>query len=207
MASTSSQSGLGSRALSRLYYEAWIFQPLWNCAAPRVSVMSSCQQQYIKPLAAEMKLRSGPSLVFCLNTHGAAGYSCKWIQTQTLSGRRASMLFPDFQSITFHQTGLEQPWTIYCPAKKQTNSVGLKENLASSKVMLCWTFIAFGRREKQGRRSIKEVSVPFVTSGAGHFSCTPFFFFFFTFLKKWSSAKSEGWTFLILEDFGVERYW
>lgn len=77
--------------------------------------------------------------------------------------------------------------------KKRKNSIGLKENLASSKVMLCWTFIVFGRREKQGQRSIKEVSVPFVTSSAGHFSCMAFllwfFFFFFTLSEKVEQQK------------------
>lgn len=128
-----------------------------------------------------------------------------WKKNSLLEG---SALFP-FSIYYFSPDSCGAAANDLLPRKTKINRRGLKENLVSGKVMLCWTFIVFGRREKQGRRSIKEVSVPFVTSSEGHFSCTAFLFFNipFTLSEEWSSKRSEGWTFLRFDDFSQQRCW
>lgn len=82
------------------------------------------------------------------------------------------------------------------PCKKKTknkNSVSLKENLASSKVMVCWTFTAFWK-ERKTRSEIYQRGF----SALCDKQCRPFFLHSFFlrkkkshFLKKWSSKKKK----------------
>lgn len=171
-----------------------------------------------------MKLQSrcsGPGLVFCLNAHTW----CCWLLLQMNSNpnivwkkkrkknsfqkkvpKKGSVLFPFSICYISAESSRTQFIT---PREKNKPSIGLKENLASSKsdalldLHRVW-------KERKTRSQIYQ----------GGFSALcdkrrrPFFlhgFFFLTFLshfvKKWSSKRSERWTFVIFEDFGEQRYW